>query len=335
MSRAETPLTAIIRETIREHGAMRVIDYMQLCLQHPQHGYYRTAQAVGASGDFITAPEISQIFGDLLGMYWLHHWQQWGAQTPIALVELGPGRGTLSADVMRLVHMQAPNISLHLVESNHTLRQQQQQKLQQYRPQWHDSTASLPNDRPLLIMANEFFDALSIAQWVGKQERCVALNAAGELCFTPEGEVTREHCPDGEAIMQQLSARLAAQGGAMLVIDYGYEQRALASTDSRDTLQAMKDHRYCDVLTDCGEVDLTAHVDFTALAEIAQTNGLEVQPVQEQGSFLQRLGGDLWLKKLQLRATPAQAAELEAGWLRLISPTQMGRLFKVLAVRAL
>jgi NADH dehydrogenase [ubiquinone] 1 alpha subcomplex assembly factor 7 len=315
---------------------MTVHDYMQLCLQHPEHGYYRKAQAVGAEGDFITAPEISQIFGDLIGMWLIHAWQVSGAPKKAALVEFGPGRGTLSADVFRILKKNkdaAEVFSLHLLESNETLRVEQSKKLWHYQPQWCDALEDLPTDRPLFILANEFFDALPIRQFFGMQERCITLKN-GELAFENDNPVTHETCPQAEDTIRDVAARLKAQGGGMLAIDYGYATLPMPThgEPSCDTLQAIKNHAYHPVLQDAGEADLTAHVNFGRLAEVATEAGLQVHGITEQGAFLQRIGGEIWLHKLLLSATPNKQKELQQGWLRLASPAQMGSLFKVMAL---
>lgn len=308
-----------LREIVEAQLPLTVYDFMQLCLQHPQHGYYRKARAVGAEGDFITAPEISQIFGDLIGLWLRDIWQQSG-EPEFHLVELGPGRGTLTADVLR--HL--PECSLHLVESNATLKEIQREKLWKYQPQWHDEITSLPSDKPLYTIANEFFDAFPIRQWVGEEERKVVAGFA----FAPTGEVTREQCPQAENIMADICGRLTAQGGVLLAVDYGYFNET-----QKDTLQAVKDHCYHNPLEDVGEADLTSQVDFGALAAVAEAQGCEVHGVVTQEKFLRSLGGEIWLQKLLTRISdPVQQKNLQEGWLRLISPSQMGSLFKVMAV---
>lgn len=309
-----------LRKEIKSQLPLTVHDYMQLCLQHPEYGYYRNAKAVGKEGDFTTAPEISQIFGDLIGLWLRDIWQQMG-ESPFALVELGPGRGTLCADALRML----PECALHLVESNETLKEQQKQTLWQYQPTWHADLSTLPSDLPLLIIANEFLDAFPIRQFVGEEERRVDEN----FTFLPEGEVTKETCPMAEKIMQQICQRLKAQNGVFLTIDYGY-----ANGENGDTLQAVKDHQYHDPLKDCGEVDLTAHVNFQALQRIAEAEICSASPIVTQEKFLRSLGGDIWLQKLLQKTTDqSQQKMLEDGWLRLISNAQMGSLFKVLAVQ--
>ena len=292
---------------------------MQLCLQHPEYGYYRQAQAVGASGDFTTAPEISQIFGDLIGMWLRDIWQKTN-EPDFHLVELGAGQGTLASDMLRML----PDCSLHLVDSNETLRKLQSESLSAHNPSWHDNLDSLPDDKPLFIVANEFFDAFPIRQWVGDDERQVGK----DFEFEPAGEVTREECQQAKQIMQQICQRLKAQGGVLLLIDYGY-----FGNNDGDSLQAVKDHKFHNPLEDCGQADLTSHVDFAALEKVAKSVDCVVTGITSQEQFLRVLGGDLWLQKLLNKAiTKEQKQALEEGWLRLISPTQMGNLFKVMAV---
>lgn len=327
-----------LSEIIRQHGSMTVEDYMQHCLQDPEYGYYRTAQAIGKTGDFTTAPEISQLFGDLIGLWIIDVWSQLQNHfsKSAALVEIGPGRGTLMADIVRMLgkHPQLlQTTAIHLVESNRTLQQQQKEKLTSYTPHWHDTIHSLPESTPIICVANEFFDALPIRQWVGDEERCVTLDEFGELQFRPSGTVSRETNPQAERIMTQLCERLNKQGGVLLAIDYGYEQQELSAKDDKDTLQALRNHQYYNPLHSPGDADLTSHVDFTALATIAETNGLHVYGPVTQGNFLQRLGGDLWLQKLlQSCSHESQRQTLTDGWLRLISPKEMGSLFRVMAV---
>lgn len=312
-------MTNELKEIIQKQLPLSVHDYMQLCLQHPEYGYYRKAAAIGKQGDFITAPEISQIFGDLIGLWLRDIWQKMG-ENPVALVELGPGRGTLSSDILR--HF-SPD-ELHLVESNELLRDAQAKTLWQHEPQWHDSIASLPSNTPLFIVANEFFDAFPIRQWVGDEERMV--NEAFE--FAPQGEVTREECPQAKEMILHICNRLKAQGGVLLMADYGY-----AEGEQGDTLQAVKDHQYHRPLEDCGEVDLTSHLDFQALSQVANDAGCMASPIVEQEKFLRSLGGEVWLQKLLTKAPDIdQQKTLLEGWMRLISPAQMGTLFKLMAI---
>ncbi len=364
---------------------MGVDEYMRLCLTHPTQGYYTTREVFGAAGDFITAPEISQIFGELIGAWLAQCWLQMGAPARVALVECGPGRGTLMRDALRATKA-VPGfhaaLSVHLVEVSTKLREAQRQALTAFgRPLfWHDDAASLP-ELPTLLVANEFFDALPIRQYVGAVERRVALDAEGALCFTPEGTVTREDSPESEHAMAQLAALLRCTGGAGLVVDYGYvggpasfalqtqvivapsplrgegwggggaagpSVRACSSTpppppplegggihgssQGRDTFQAVRGHAYVDPLREPGQADLTAHVDFAALARVAQAQSVAAWGPVGQGLFLDRLGGEIRLSQLLRTASPAQGEALISGWRRLIDPRAMGQLFKVLAL---
>lgn len=329
-----SPLFTLIREHLQQHGSMTIHDYMQLCLQHPEYGYYRKKPAVGKEGDFITAPEISQIFGDLIGMWLIHAWQVCGAPPKATLVELGPGRGTLSADVLRMLHKH-PELkdvfSLHLVESNTTLREIQAQKLWRYQPEWHDEITTLPEHLPLFILANEFFDALPIRQFVGDTERSIILTTTDTFSFSPAGTVTHETCPQAHEILKLLGHKIIHQSGCALFIDYGYN--TVENLGDRDTLQALLSHQYHPVLEQPGEADLTAHVDFIALKETATQSGLHSHGPVTQGEFLQRLGGEIWLKKLQANAFTNSSAQktLQEGWHRLTAPQEMGELFKIIA----
>lgn len=316
-------MTTPLELLIAQQAPMTVHDYMQLCLQHPQYGYYRQAKAVGREGDFTTAPEISQIFGDIIGFYFRHFWQQSG-EADFHWVELGPGRGTLSADCLR--HL--PACAVHLLESNRTLRKVQEKTLCRYQPCWHDDVDALPKDKPLYLVANEFLDALPIRQWVGEEERQVICRD-GKLYFHPEGKVTREQCPQAEQLLLTIIQRLKKQGGVAMLIDYGYVQ------GQGDSLQAVKQHTYCDPLHTPGEADLTAHVNFGALQQIALEHAAEVTFFDNQAAFLRQHGGEIWLQKLLLNSTQIQLQrDLQEGWLRLISPSQMGELFKVMVITA-
>ncbi len=308
-----------LKALIAEKLPLTVHDYMQLCLQHPEFGYYQQAIAVGAQGDFVTAPEISQIFGDILGLWLRHTWQEL-AEPEFDLVELGPGRGTLSADVLR--HL--PACGLHLVESNRTLKTIQAQTLQSHHPTWHKTIASFPRDKPLFIIANEFFDAFAIRQWVGDVERVVT----PQFEFSPKGAVTREESPQASAWVTTLCERLKQQGGLLWICDYG-----TAEGEQGDSLQGVKNHQYYSPLDDCGQVDLTAHVNFKALAQTAQSHGCTASAIVPQEKFLRSLGAEMWLQKLLTKCTDVQQQKtLQEGWIRLISPAQMGTLFKVMAI---
>ncbi|HRK24707.1 MAG TPA: SAM-dependent methyltransferase, partial [Beijerinckiaceae bacterium] len=299
---AVTRLIDELRETIALEGPMSVARYMSLCLAHPRHGYYITRDPLGHSGDFTTAPEVSQMFGELVGLWAAGVWDGFGRPERIRLVELGPGRGTLMADAMRAARALPAfrkALSIHLVEISPTLRQRQQERLASLGIPvvWHDRIEDVPAGGAEIILANEFFDALPIHQFIVKggvwRERLVGLGEAGQLQLgvseTPasvpfaaaaEGDV-RELCPAGLDVVASLARRWQAGPGALLAIDYGY-----ARPRSGDSFQALKGHRHADVLADPGEADLTAHVDFSALAQAARAAGLMVAPLLTQATLL-------------------------------------------------
>ncbi|OIR07974.1 hypothetical protein GALL_98370 [mine drainage metagenome] len=336
-----SPLAALLAQRIRDSGPIPVEEFMAQALGHPQYGYYRTRDPLGAAGDFITAPEISQMFGELIGLWCAVVWQSLGEPRRILLAEAGPGRGTLMADALRAA-AQLPAfraaIEPHLLETSPALRACQARRLSDAAPVWHQDLDSLPADAPLLFIANEFFDALPIRQFVrrggGWRERRVALNgeafafadgpaASPEAPPAAEGEIF-EHSPAAAAFAARLGRRLAAQGGAALIIDYGHGETAVG-----ETLQAVRRHAYAPVLEAPGEADLTAHVDFAALAAAAAP--AQALPLATQGRFLRRLGIELRAERLA-RARPEQADSIQRACQRLIDAAEMGTLFKVLAL---
>lgn len=330
---------------IRTSGPMSVATYMGLCLTHPSKGYYRTGEPIGTSGDFITAPEISQMFGELIGFWLVNLWQQMSEPKAFTLLELGPGRGTLMADILR-VACRAPGfrdaLNLRLFETSPPLMAEQQAKLEVYDPKWLQNFDNF-EDGPILVVANEFFDALPIRQFVRKadgwHERQVGLvegSRAFGLSPTPipstampdavanaEPDTMLEVCFGGAEVMRQLAKAVAKQGGSMLAVDYGYAQ-----TQTGDTLQGVRRHAYADVLEAPGETDISAHVDFGALGNVARQAGLATQPLATQGQFLTRLGIAERAAALS-RANPASAADIRAAHDRLTAEDQMGTLFKV------
>lgn len=304
--------------------------------------YYGSRDPLGVCGDFITAPEISQMFGELLGLWIADLALRAQAGADCAYVELGPGRGTLAADALRAMRQADLAPPVHLVETSPALRGRQRDAVPH--ATWHDDIATLPEDRPLIVVANEFFDALPIRQFqrtaAGWRERMVRRNPTaftlGEIdCAAeipiplgdaPLGAIV-ERNPGGEAVVADLARRIASQGGALLIIDYGFEGPV-----SGDTLQAMSQHAYADPLDAPGTRDLTAHVDFAMMAAIGRAHGLRPGPCVDQGVFLSALGIDARMAALA-RANPARADELRNARDRLVAPSQMGRLFKVLALR--
>ncbi|MBY0323493.1 MAG: SAM-dependent methyltransferase [Reyranella sp.] len=316
---------------------------MAEALGHPRLGYYRKALPVGAAGDFTTAPEISQMFGELLGAWLAERWLAMGRPSTVTLVELGPGRGTLMADALRATRG-VPGfhaaIDLHLVEINEQLRALQGPALAAYEPTWHARFDDVP-EGPLLLVANEFFDALPVRQFEktarGWTERMVGLSDDGSLRLAlapgvspfasalPDAPVgaQAELCEAGLALASAIGERLQRFAGWALIVDYGHDGALGAS------LQAVRGHRGADILDRPGETDLSAHVDFAALARA--TGGPTFGPVR-QGDFLRRLGIAERAKALKARATEAQRATIDAASARLIAPDQMGTLFRVLAV---
>jgi NADH dehydrogenase [ubiquinone] 1 alpha subcomplex assembly factor 7 len=348
-----TPLEAELRRLIAADGPMSVATFMGLCLGHPAHGYYTTRDPFGRAGDFITAPEISQMFGELIGLWAAAVWQAMGPPAPLALVELGPGRGTLMADALRAARVMLgfdTTLHVHLIETSPVLQRRQQETLAAVGVPiaWHREFAEVP-ESPLIVIANEFFDALPVHQAVktpsGWHERMVGIGADGQLIFAlhpdplpgfaalvpgivagaPTGAVYEWRSGD---VADEIARRVAKHGGAALVIDYGHVESALG-----DTFQAVGRHGFADPLTAPGDVDLTAHVDFAALARIARAAGARVYGPLPQGAFLRRLGIEARASVLRAKATAAQAADIDAALARLIGSGDeaMGELFKVVA----
>ncbi len=330
---------------IRSEGPISVARYMELALGHPTHGYYTTRDPLGAAGDFTTAPEISQMFGELIGLWLAQAWLEMGSPARVILAEAGPGRGTLMADALRAARA-VPGfraaVEVRLVETSPALRAAQARMLEDASPHWHDRLSDLPVDAPLLLVANEFLDALPIRQFERRAgcwcERLVGLRD-GALTFglapEPERGLTRD-APEGAivevspaalAAVAEIAARVTRQGGAALLMDYGH------SGGFGDTLQAMRAHAFADPLDAPGEADLTAHVDFAAMAAAARRAGAQVDGPTEQGPFLLSLGLAERAERL-MAAAPARALEIAAQRDRLtdMTPTGMGRLFKVLTL---
>ena len=336
-----TKLGALLAQRIAATGPMTLADYMADCLMHPQFGYYATRDPFGASGDFTTAPEISQMFGELIGLCLAQTWMDQGAPAQITLAEIGPGRGTLMADALRatrgVVGFHAA-LSVHFIETSPTLRKRQAEAVPD--ATWHDSIETLPQ-APLYLVANEFFDALPIRQFTrdkaGWREHMVGVQGdtllmglsapapiallEDRLSDTKEGDIV-EHCPALPSIVGEMSQRIEAHGGAALIIDYG-DWHSLG-----DTLQALQNHDTANPFANPGMADLTAHVDFEAIAKAA-TCFTRVTP---QGVFLERLGITPRAQALAKGLTDAALeAHIQAHW-RLTHPDAMGSLFKVIGL---
>lgn len=308
--------------------------------------YYTTRDPLGTAGDFTTAPEISQMFGEMIGLCLADVWMRSGLRPNPYYVELGPGRGTLASDALRAMEQARVAPRVHFVETSPVLRDCQTARIGHAR--FHDDLDTLPQDGPLLVVANEFFDALPIRQMerteAGWRERVVVPRAGREgeafvavpgdrpmdaavpaaLRGAPVGSIC-EVGPAGAAIAYALAQRIAKQGGVAILIDYGYEGPALG-----DTLQAVRAHKMTDPFEDVGESDLTAHVDFTVLGNMARQAGIAVSGPVGQGEFLTRLGIDARADILK-RTTPGRAEDVHVARDRLVVPGQMGTLFRVMA----
>lgn len=337
---SEPNLPERLARAITLGGPIPLSQYMGAANAH----YYATRDPLGARGDFTTAPEVSQMFGELIGLWLADLWDRAG-RPPARYVELGPGRGTLAADALRAMATVGLEPSVHFLETSPILRAAQAEAVPH--AEWCVDLVGVPDDGVLLVVANEFFDALPIRQLVktedGWRERLVAcqdtlfLPIAGDRSFDviiPEtlrdaapGSIL-ETSPPGVAILRQLAARLHAQGGAGLIVDYGYEGPAIG-----DTFQAVRGHEFANPFEAPGEQDLTAHVDFATLAEAARAEELSAYGPAEQGRFLDALGIGPRAEAL-VRAAPDRAAEIEAARARLTEDAAMGSLFKALALVA-
>lgn len=344
---------------IRANGPMMGAQYMEHCLAHPEHGYYRRAEAIGAQGDFVTSPEINQIFGELIGIWVAATWQQMGEPDTFQLVELGPGRGTMMGDVLRALRV-VPGLEARanstLVEISPHLRSVQRKTL-----------ADVPNDvrwlaslqdvvtstepMPTIILANEFFDALPVTQFVRRdaewRERAVDLDENNQLAFVdgPSSQIQHDlpHAKNGDifetrgpayregdpSLQTTLATLAASRPTVLLAIDYGYEGPTLG-----DTLQAMRAHEYADVLNAPGEQDLTAHVDFIELASICAEAGLQTDGLLTQAAFLAGLGFDARLERLLASKEARQVNAIETAAHRLVAEPGMGNHFRVLGARS-
>ena len=333
-----TPLGAKLVALIEAAGPMGVADYMAACLFDPEQGYYTTREPFGTSGDFTTAPEVSQIFGEIIAAWLAHGWHVMGEPDDALVVEIGPGRGTLALDLQRTLHRLAPPLAdrLHLVEASPRLTKVQQET--GLRATWHAGIDTLP-DVPWLVVANELFDAIPARQFVSANgrwvERCVGVSD-GALAWTlgaatlgasdaPDGTV-REVAPAREAMMATIAAHLARRDGLMLAIDYGH-----AGGDG-DTLQSLRSHASTDPLEAPGRDDLTTHVDFRALAAAALDAEAHVVGLVPQGRFLLDLGLLERAGALGANADEDEREAIRAAVERLAGPDAMGDLFKVLAV---
>lgn len=347
-----TALLDLIKAEIRDNGPMDLGRYMGLCLGHPTHGYYMTRDPLGVQGDFTTAPEISQLFGDVIGGWLADAWVKMGAPDPFYLVECGPGRGTLMADILRVTktlpafHAAA---KIHLIEMSPILREKQQETLSGYDVTWHDDFGEVPADAPLILIGNEFLDALPIRRFMhlkrGWQEEVVRLDEKGDLTL---GLVPADHgmvamippmllkpakteCIEISPVLNQylksIYEHIGMTTGIALFIDYGYPQTACGKT-----LQAVKKHHSVSIFDAPGETDLTAHVNFETVGTFAMQQGLTVHGPVPQGDYLRRVGIEARMAVLNKNATDRQIEDLKKSINRLTGYDQMGQLFKVMAI---
>ncbi|WP_422516749.1 class I SAM-dependent methyltransferase [Sphingomonas sp. 3-13AW] len=334
------PLPERLARAITLGGPIPLSQFMGAANAH----YYNTRDPLGAGGDFTTAPEVSQMFGELIGLALADAWQRAG-RPPARYVEFGPGRGTLAADALRAMARAGLKPKVHFIETSATLRAAQKERVPD--AEWQVDLVGVPEDGALLVVANEFFDALPIRQLIkteeGWRERLVAcqdtlfLPIAGQQGFdpivpealrdAPPGSIL-ETAPAAVGVMRQLAKRLVAQGGTALVIDYGYTGPAIG-----DSLQAVRDHGFVNPFDTPGEVDLTAHVDFGTLMEAARVEDAQVHGPIEQGFLLTALGIDSRVATLAL-ASPERAQQIAEDRERLVAPDKMGALFKAIAVTA-
>lgn len=340
-----TPLTDVLIRRIASSGPMTIAEYMTTCMLHPEHGYYSTRDPFGAQGDFTTAPEISQMFGELIGLWLAQCWVDQGRPNPFVLAEAGPGRGTLMADILR-VGAKLPGFreaaQIVLIEASPHLRDVQRATLQSENVDWVNAVSELP-DGPLFLVANEFFDALPIRQFtrhaagwqehnIGVQDGKLTLGLSTaapvgaldhRLDDTTAGDIV-EICSPAQKMIQDIAAHIATDGGVALVVDYG-DWESLG-----DTLQALKSHKRDDILAHPGQADLTAQVDFKALAEAAKD--VSVTDMVPQGIFLERLGITPRAQALAQNMTEATLTSHIAAHRRLTHPDEMGTLFKAIAL---
>jgi NADH dehydrogenase [ubiquinone] 1 alpha subcomplex assembly factor 7 len=330
-----SPLSDRLTRLIATGGRISVAQYMAQANAH----YYATRDPLGAAGDFVTAPEISQMFGELVGACLADLWDRAGRPDGARYVELGPGRGTLAADALRAMRSAGLEPAVELVETSPVLRGAQAARLSTAR--WHDDLASLPETGPLLAVANEFFDALPIRQLVATEQGWSELmvvvedgrfqRVPGPPRPGPAGAapgIVIETSPASVAVASELARRLRDRGGALLIADYGHDGGAVG-----DTLQAVAGHAHSDPWQEPGERDLTAHVDFGAIREAAEREGVRVLGPLPQGRWLTAMGIDLRAAALA-RAAPERTEEIEAARERLVAPAEMGTLFKMVALVA-
>lgn len=345
-----SPLLPRLVSQIQENGPMTVGQFMHIALTDPSNGYYTSQNPFGRSGDFITAPEISQLFGEMIGIWSIDVWQKMGSPTKFQLVEAGPGRGTLMADVLRTIQKLAPSMlnaaTVGLIEISPALKEKQKQALANFDVSigWHDTLNDI-DDQPIILLANEFLDALPIRQFLFQEnkwhERAIGLSSRGALDWglipatiavpsrlTPKGGDIFEICTPAQIFCTSVCEKIKARGGAALFIDYGHLESGFG-----DTFQAVKDHQYINVLEAVGQADLTAHIDFDPLSKIGESAGL-IAKTTTQGAFLLEM--EILQRAGQLGASMdvEQQKNIQNDVERLAAPEKMGNLFKAMTFAA-
>lgn len=332
-------LLNLIKSHIRTKGAMDMATFMEYCLAHPTHGYYATRDPFGVKGDFITAPEISQLFGEMIGIFFRHVYETLGRPASVHIVECGAGRGSMMRDLLRVIKPHVP-AQIHIVEISKSLRQIQKETIQDDGIIWHESINSLPDDAPLFIVGNEFLDAIPTRQAIAHNgewfEHCISLRD-DELIFSMGAKLQSPELPEAingrifefsplrEQIHLELLKRIEAQKGALLWIDYGFDK-----DQNTASVQGVRDHKYASILHEIGRVDISSLVDFEKLALITPA-GLFTIGLMGQGDFLRSCGIEA-RKDMLVEKNPEHKDIILSGYHRLIDDEQMGTLFKTLAI---
>jgi NADH dehydrogenase [ubiquinone] 1 alpha subcomplex assembly factor 7 len=350
-----------LKNLLAEKGEISIAEFMEEVVIGNEYSYYNSRDAIGGiNSDFITSPEISQLFGEMIGIWCAYSWQQLGCPQDFALVELGPGKGTMMMDALRAVKHVAGFMnaaSIHMVEVSEHLTKIQQQKLagiKEAKIDWHKSLYTVP-DKPIILIANEFFDALPIYQYakikdVWHETKVTLEPKSQEFCFASSiADYNATHflqfdyhnlhdgsfietCPKATEIMQQIADRIMKNRGAALIIDYGYDVKEPSKRSFSPSLQAVKKHRFHPILADVGEADISAHVDFAMLKQAANLRGAKSYGTISQRNFLLNMGIEMRAELLLSKASLTQRRDIILALDRLISEAKMGKLFKVLAI---
>ena len=345
-----------ILKLIQEQGSITIAQFMQEAMYNESEGYYINNEPIGREGDFITSPEISQLFGEMVGIFCADMWMKMGEPDSFNLVEIGPGRGTLMSDLMRATkHVKGfhSSCNIHLVETNKKLIEAQKSKLAAYEVTWHKDIYSLPSNEPIIIVTNEFFDVLPINQYVRKQDiwyeneisfksnkeefsfihNPIESSMSDDLSLEYPKSIDNsiiEICYPAKDIIKHFSSVFQKTPGCLLILDYGYDYEPLKRDAYGSSLQSIKNHQFNPIFSNIGEADLTAHVDFNALKAVA--NSCNVTNTIGQGEFLSNLGIMFRAEILKKNANQAQCKDIDESLARLINPEQMGELFKAMAI---